>query len=146
MLLAEVGYEIPGPWYQVAVVTTLALPVVAAVGAAVLIGPSSDLVNFIRAVGGVLAGLATYFGAQMAGLPSEPQQFTIIDDDGRVLTDAEVKQFHRDYAKKYHLPLGGRRVPGWRPSGTFVARYVLFVCIVPPVAGVLVASLIAEWK
>lgn len=143
MGLSELSYKIPGPWEPVAQMTTIAVPVVAAVGAAVLVGPSTDLVNFIRAVGGVLAGLATFLGIQMAGIPNEPRVYTL-KLNGQVWTGADAL-LHQNDAFKGTKRLGWEIPRAWRPSPTFIARFALFVCIVPPVAGVVVALLIAEW-
>lgn len=144
MGLTEVGYELPGPWQSISIMTTLAVPVVAAVGAAVLVGPSSDLANFMRAVGGVVAGLVAFFGTSIAGAPREPQVFTVTVD-GREWTGDEALQHQQD-AYKEAISAGWKRPRGWRPSPAFIARYVLLVCTVPPVAGVGVALLIAEWN
>ncbi len=144
MGLTEVNYELPGPWQAISMITMLAVPVVAAVGAAVLVGPSSDLVNFIRAVGGVVAGLVAFFGTSIGGTPREPQVFTVTVD-GREWTGDEALQHQHD-AYKETISVGWKRPRGWRPSPTFIARFVLFGCTVPPVAGVGVALLIAEWR
>lgn len=142
MYLSELGYEIPGPWEAIASWTAIAVPVVAAVGAAALVGPSSDPVNFIRAVGGVLAGVATFFGMQMAGVPRAPLVYTVTVD-GREWTGDEALQHESDAGVK---SLGWEKPRGWRPSPRFIARYGLLASILPPVAGTGVALLIAEWS
>lgn len=142
MYLSELDYEIPRPWEAIALWTAIAVPVVAAVGAAALVGLLSDPVNFIRAVGGVVAGVVTFFGIQMAGVPRAPQVYTVTVD-GREWTGDDALQHEHDAGVK---SLGWEKPRGWRPTPTFIARYVLLACILPPVAGTVVALLIAEWR
>jgi hypothetical protein len=146
MALDDWDYDIPGPWVTVAKAITVALPVVAIVGAALLVGPSSDLVNFIRAVVGVLVGLATSFFAEGVGIPTSRLVFTIELEDGRILTDADAAKYLADPPSTKMRSSSWQKPPGWRPTPLFIARFVLFACIVPPLAGVVVAILIADWK
>jgi hypothetical protein len=113
MALDDWDYDIAGPWVTVAKVITVALPVVAIVGAALLVGPSSDLVNFIRAVVGVLVGLATSFFAQGAGIPTARLVFTIELEDGRILTDADAAKYLADPPRRRCVRPAGRS----RPAG-----------------------------
>lgn len=124
-------YTAPQPWETVFVVTAFVVPFVAVVGAAALIGPSSDLGNFVRAVGGVLVGLATYLAILGAALPRVPVRLAKRLGDGRTLTGDEAERYYATHA-------GPRR---WEAGWAFA----LFVCLVPPVAAVVVALLIAEW-
>ena len=98
-----------------------------------------------QAVGGVLAGLATYFGLALVGVENPPQQFKLVLQDGRVLTDAEAVASYNAHPGAEYRELSWDSVPGWMPSATFIARFVLAGCILPPVAGAIVAILIAKW-
>ena len=113
--LADLDYEMP-PWESVALGTLFAAPIVAFVGTAALVGPSSDLANFLRAVGGVLIGLATFFGLQLYGLPRWPQEFKVILSDGRTLTGSEARAFDAN-----------RGVP-FREAGSFNVPWLAAIC------------------
>lgn len=125
------AYTAPRPWETVETVTTIAVPVVAFVGAVALIGPSSDLGNFVRAVGGVLIGLATYLAIAGAALPRVPVRLAKRLSDGRLLTGTDAELYYATHP-------GPRRLEaaGW--------AFAMFVCILPPVAGVVVALLVAD--
>ena len=124
-------YTEPRRWGPVESVTIFAAPIVAFVGAAALIGPSSDLGNFVRAVGGVLIGLTTYFAIAGVARQRVPVHLTKRLSDGRILTGTE--------AERYFATHPGTR--NWEAGWEFV----LFVCILAPVAGVVVAVLVADW-
>ena len=127
----DLDYSAPPPWETVLTVTIVAAPAVAFVGAAALIGPSSDLGNFGRAVGGVLIGLTTYLAIQGAARGRVPRRLEKRLSDGRVLTGTEAERYFATRPGLRHWEAG------W--------EFALFVCILPPVAGVLVALLVADW-
>ena len=70
---AEPAATVPEPWDDVLLFSIFMPAIIAGVGAAALVGPSSDLANFIRAVVGVLTGIAACSVIGVAGLlRSEP--------------------------------------------------------------------------
>ena len=132
-----VSYKFPSRWNKVADVTALAVPFAAFGGAAALVGPSTDLVNFIKGVGAVLAGLVLYGFFVERGLPEPPEPYKIVLKDGRVLVGPDAVQHY------YNVLESTSWGPHYEPSPRWVARFAFYVCIQPPIAGVFVSFLIA---
>lgn len=131
---------------------TLAVPVVAALGGAILVGPSVDLVGFIRAVIGVLAGIGTWFVASTISMPSWPVESYVKFSDGGVLRGDPADAFleANPGAEIWNtqppaVQVGRGRVAGWKPSPMDNTRFAV-VRIGGLLASVVVSVLVADWS
>ena len=124
------GADVPKPWDGVLFFSIFAPAIIAGVGAAALVGPSSDLANFIRAVVGVLAGVAA---CSVIGV-------VILQDPANV---AAIKYIRKHPGDRHGSSALGPRA-AHRPSAGLIAGNVLLLWVVAPVAGVIIAVVIAS--
>ena len=128
---AEPAAIVPEPWDNVLLFSIFVPAIIAGIGAAALVGPSSDLANFIRAVVGVVAGIAACSVIGVAGLLRTPGEVDAI-------------KYIRKHPGDRHGASGFGSRAGYRPSAGLIAGNVLLLWVVAPVAGVIIAVVIAS--
>jgi len=124
------GADVPKPWDGVLFFSIFAPAIIAGVGAAALVGPSSDLANFIRAVVGVLAGVAACSVIGVVGILQDPANV------------AAIKYIRKHPGDRHGSSALGPRA-AHRPSAGLIAGNVLLLWVMAPVAGVIIAVVIA---
>lgn len=149
--LSELDVTLPAPLEWLFYVT-FGVPLIAALGAAVLVGPAPDLIGFARAIVGVLAGVGTWFVAATVGDPVAPSEQYLEFSDGRKLRGEPAVRFLEAHSwdeihdmKPGLVAYGCGRVRRWRPSTADFVRFAV-ARIGGPLASVVVAVVVADWS
>lgn len=145
------AFSEPGPgspdskaWADAVSFPYLLPAIIAGIGAAALVGPGSDLANFLRAVVGVLAGLVAWCLIAMYRPFEAPGQYLIVVKDGRTFEDAEAHEYEREHPGERHRSSRVGPKVGWKASKGRLALALLLLWVVAPAEGVIVAFAIAD--